>query len=222
MLAVHADEKDAPGAYARRCAAPANGPVRTLSAGDYLFQAGDTRARLYRVEQGALCHYQAADASDHAVIEFAFPGDIIGFGHLETHVSTARAMVETVVSIVSAPEFACALEADGQLAARYTAAADREFDYLRERAVRSGAGAPVQRLAAFLSAVSHMGAAEGRDETLVTDELSSGFVAEQLGMSIDRLQAALRELEARGVVRPAKGGLRIADADALEDLARVA
>jgi CRP/FNR family transcriptional regulator len=193
-----------------------------LRAGDCLFQAGDTRARLYRVERGALCHYRSSDGGHHEVIEFAFPGDIIGFGHLERHLSSARAMVETVVSAVSAPEFACALEYDGQLAARYAAAADREFDDLRERAVRNGASDPVKRLAAFLAAVAQLGAVEGRDPTLVTDELGSGFVADQLGMTIDRLQSALRELERRGVVSPGKDGLRIADIDALEELAHVA
>ena len=46
--------------------------------------------------------------------------------------STAQAMVETAVSLVSADEFDDLLETDGQLAARYAAAGDREFDYLRE------------------------------------------------------------------------------------------
>jgi CRP/FNR family transcriptional regulator len=219
MLAVPLHDNEAVG---RVPAGAEPAPQRALVAGGYLFQAGDTRARLYRVEQGALCHYMAGDADHHEVIEFAFPGDIIGFGHMEKHVSTARAMVETIVSVVSPAEFSCALEIDGQLAARFAAAADREFDYMRERAIRSGAGEPVKRVAAFLSAVSHIGAREGRDPTLITDELSSGFVADQLGMSIDRLQSALIELERRGVVRASKEGLRIASPGALEDLARVA
>jgi len=205
-----------------RPAGDAAAPVRTLHAGEYLFQAGDTRAQLYRVERGALCHYTSGEAGRHEVIEFAFPGDVIGFGHLEAHISTARAMIETDVSIVSPMDFARALDANGPLAARYAGAADREFDYLRAKAVRNGEGKPVERLASFLAALSHLGAEEGRDPTLVTDELTSGFVAEQLDMTIDALARALCELERRGVVRASKDGLRIADVGALESLARVA
>jgi CRP/FNR family transcriptional regulator len=197
-------------------------PERTVAGGEVLFQAGDTRAKLYRVERGALCHYRRWEDGRCEIIEFAFPGDIIGFGHLETHISTAQAMVETVVSTVSTSDFEHLLCSDDHLAARASAAADREFDFLRERAVDSGKGKPVERVASFLSALSHMSANEGRDPMIVTDEVSSGLVAEHLDMSIDALGRALRELESRGVVRATDKGLRISNMNGLEQLARVA
>lgn len=46
-----------------------------LAAGDVLFQVGDTHARLYRVERGAVCHYISSDDGRHEIIEFAFPAD---------------------------------------------------------------------------------------------------------------------------------------------------
>ena len=197
-------------------------PERTLSGGEVLFQAGDTRAKLYRVERGALCHYRRWDDGRCEIIEFAFPGDIVGFGHLETHISTAQAMVETVVSTVTAYDFEQLLCTDDHLAARLSTTADREFDFLRERAVESGKGKPVERLASFLTALSHMSANDGRDPMIVTDEVSSGLVAEHLDMSIDALGRALRELESRGMVSPTAGGLRISNMNGLEKLARVA
>ncbi len=198
------------------------GPERTLSGGEVLFQAGDTRARLYRVERGALCHYRRWDDGRSEIIEFAFPGDIIGFGHLDAHISTAQAMVDTVVSTVSAHEFERVLACDDHLAGRMSAASDREFDYLRERAVASGKGKPVERLASFLAALSHVSEDEGRDSMVVSDDLSSGLVAQHLDMTIDVLVSSLRELEQRGVVRNSDKGLRISDVSALEHLARVA
>jgi CRP/FNR family transcriptional regulator len=197
-------------------------PQRTLASGEVLFQAGDTRARLYRVERGALCHYRRWDDGRCEIIEFAFPGDIIGFGHLESHISTAQAMVESAVSTVSAEEFEESLGGDDHLAGRLAATGDREFDFLRERAVRSGEDKPVERLASFLAALSHVSADEGRDPAVVVDEIPSGLVAEHLDMTIDGLVRALRELEKRGMVRKTENGLRIADIDALEKLARAA
>jgi CRP/FNR family transcriptional regulator len=193
-----------------------------LASGEVLFQAGDTRAQLYCVERGALCHYARWEGGRPEIIEFAFPGDIVGFGHLDAHISTAQAMVDTVVRTVPAQEFEHALDIDGRLAARLSAAADRDFDFLRAKAVKSGAGKPVERLASFLTALSHLGADEGRDPTMVPDEIPSGVVAEQLDMTIDGLVQALKELERRGMVRSTTDGLRIADLCALEDLARAA
>jgi len=196
--------------------------VRALAGGELLFQTGDTCVQIYRVERGALCHYVRWDDGRREIIEFAFPGDMIGFGHLEQHISTAQAMVDTTVSVVSAEEFERTLDSDGQLAARLAAAADREFDYLRARAIESTKGKPVERVASLLSALSHLSANEGRDPLLIGDDIPSGYVASHLGMTIDGLMGALRELEQRGVVRSTKSGLQISDLCALESLARAA
>lgn len=206
----------------QKCGTSDAAPLRTLARGEVLFQEGDTRVQLYRVERGALCHYVRFEDGRREIIEFAFPGDIIGFGHLESHVSTAQAMAETAVSIVSVQEFEQALDGDGRLAARLSAAADRDFDFLRARAIKSGQGKPVERVASFLTALSHLSAHEGRDPTLVTDEIPSGVVAGHLDMTIDGLARALRELERRGMVRSTNDGLRIADLAALEKLASAA
>jgi CRP/FNR family transcriptional regulator len=64
-----------------------------------------------------------------------------------------------------------------------------------------------------------MGTDEGRDANLVTDEFSSGAVAEHLNLSLDALAGVLRDLENRGMVAPAREGLRITDLDALERFA---
>lgn len=197
------------------------GALRRLGRAEVLFQTGDARAQLYRVERGALCHY-VRDEGLHEIIEFVFPGDVIGFGHLATHTSTAQAVTETIVSPVSAEELDHLVVADGQLAARVTAAADREFDYLRNRAVESGRGKPLKRVASFLAALSRVSALEGRDPYLVTDDIPSGAVAEHLAMSVEALARVLRELEERGMVENAADGLRIADIEALEKFADAA
>jgi CRP/FNR family transcriptional regulator len=194
--------------------------VRSLARSEILFQTGDKRGKLYRVESGALCHYLRWEDGRREIVEFAFPGDIVGFGHLRSYVSTAQAMVETTVSLVSEKEFDTLLDTDGQLAARFAAAGDREFDYLREVTVKADQGKPIERVASFLSALSHMSEVEGRDPTLVAGEITSGEVAEHLDLTMDMLVAALRELERRGMVTAsANGRLQIRDLPALEKLA---
>lgn len=193
--------------------------VRSLAPGECLFQKGDRYARLYRVEHGALCHYVHKGDGSHEIIEFVFKGDIVGFAqHVEKHITTARALVLTEVSVVPSQVFADALKTDGCLAARVAAAADREFDYLRSRAVQSGEGRPAARVAAFIAALVRISTREGRDPSLVADEISSGVVAEGLNMSIDCLATALMELERRGLIQQTPAGKRIVDVELLERL----
>jgi CRP/FNR family transcriptional regulator, anaerobic regulatory protein len=215
-------EASSRGTFTGRCAPRTLAPRRALERGEVLFQEGDTRAPIYRVERGALCHYRHLEDGGHEIIEFAFPGDMVGFGNIDSHVSTTQAIAETVVTFVAPDDFEQVLESDGELASRVAAVADREFEYLRDRAVNSTRGKPVERVASFLTALSHISSEEGRDPTLVTDELSSGFVAEHLNMTVDALAGALRELERRGMVRPTASGLQIANIDALEKFTQAA
>ena len=103
--------------------------------------------------------------------------------------------------------------------ARRTRARTR-FQPLNRSAACHGSQKPIERVAAFLMAVSRNNSYEGRDPNTVPDFLSSGFVADLLGLSIDLLADVLRRLSNLGVVQPGKGGgLLIADLAALEQLA---
>jgi CRP/FNR family transcriptional regulator len=220
MLELLSSARDA---YSRCCSvrdAHETAPIRSIAPGEILFQMGDPHGDLYRVERGALCHYTRSHAGRHEIIEFVFPGGILGFGHIAVHVSTAKAMLYTEISIVPPQEFERALQTDGQLAARVAAAADREFDYLRFWAMELVRNKPMERrLASFLVALSHISAREGPGAELIPDEILSGAVADHINVSIDDLASAIRQLEARGLLALSNAGLRINDIAALERFA---
>lgn len=139
--------------------------VRDLRHGDVLFQAGDSRGTIYRVQRGSLCHYITWPDGRHEVIEFAFPGDIVGLGYTDSHISTTQAMVDSAVATVALEEFEDLLAQDGPLAMRMAAAADREFEMLRQRATAGPSGSPVARVAAYLLAIFAVEASEGRSSS---------------------------------------------------------
>lgn len=195
--------------------------LQNVETSEILFQAGEERA-LYRVERGAICHYMLWADGRHDVIEFAFPGDIIGLDHLRHHVSTAQAMVDTVVSLVSEEEFASALETDDRLSFRLAAAVEREFDHLRDRALSAEEQPAAARVANFLLAISSLNGPEGRDRTLISDDITAGFVAEKLDLSIEKLGAALLSLKKQGAVKETPAGLRILNTETLQKLADAA
>ena len=71
--------------------------VRFLSANELLFGMGEPKSKLYVVETGALAVYEPRWNGHRAVIEFAFPGDLVGLGFLNTYACSARATTETRV-----------------------------------------------------------------------------------------------------------------------------
>lgn len=100
--------------------------------------------------------------------------------------------------------------------------AEPDFEARRSLATRAGR-APLQRVAAFLVAISHNNSYEGRDPRVIPDSLASGFVADLLGLGLTSLAATLVELKARGLIVAApQSGLRLMDLAGLESLAETA
>ena len=77
----------------------------------------------------------------------------------------------------------------------------------------------LQRVAALLSSISRNNTYEGRDPGIISDALTSGFVAELLGLRFSDLANSLVELERLGLVAQGQGGaLRLLDPPALDRL----
>ncbi len=78
---------------------------------------------------------------------------------------------------------------------------------------------PLARVAALLISISQNNSYEGRDPTAVPDALSSGFVADLLGVDIGTLAELLVDLRRRGLVDCGSDAtLRLKDIDGLENL----
>jgi len=74
--------------------------LKAFAPTERFFSLGDPKTNLYVVESGVVAVYEPRLEGHQAIIEFAFPGDIVGMGFLQTHTCTARASVETVAHFV--------------------------------------------------------------------------------------------------------------------------
>jgi CRP/FNR family transcriptional regulator len=194
--------------------------VRLLARNEVLFEAGDLKTNLYRVETGALCIYAINQSAKVDVIEFALAGDLVGMGFLERHATNARAAIDTKVRCFPLDALHTLASSDERTKARFDSAVRHEFTYRRNLLVDAGRSRPLVRLAAFLIAVSQQNGREGRDPVLIDETLESTVVADYLGISIDLLGSELVQLEKRGLIQPAAHhSLRITDLARLEALA---
>ena len=97
---------------------------------------------------------------------------------------------------------------------------DTEFELRRKSLVRCGARRPIERMASLLLAISRNNSYEGRDPNSIPDALTSGFIADLLGVSVSLLADLLVELDGHGLVEASPAhGLRLVDIGGLERLA---
>src|SRR5438045_1152308 len=74
----------------------ANAPIRVLR-DELLFRRGQPKTHIYQIESGTIAVYETRADGSHSVVEFAFAGDAVGFGFLESHIHTAQAVGEARV-----------------------------------------------------------------------------------------------------------------------------
>jgi len=194
-------------------------PPRIFAATEWLFRTGDAKTCLYRVSSGAVCLYEQRGAQPVS-IGFAFPGDFVGLGFLDTHACCARAVANTEVTCLPLEALASAIGDDPEAKAKLEDAIEREFEFLRHALARAGREAPIERLAAFLASVWRTNQYEGRDPTIVREAYAFGVVADLLEMTIEDLRMLLLELERLGLIEAhPPAGIRLKDLGALEKLA---
>ena len=129
-------------------------------------------------------------------------------------------MVDTTVVLVSDMELELALTGDDRLSYMLADAGERDFEFLRAKTLGVPPLAPVHRVANYLLGVLGMMRGEsGAGEILISDEIASGYVAEQLRMTIDMLAMALLTLRRSGILDLSPRGLRVVDLARLELIA---
>jgi CRP/FNR family transcriptional regulator len=195
------------------------GLERSLDRGEYLYREGSRKAAVYRLDSGILCVTSRRADGPPNVVEMIFPGTLMGLGFLEHHIDNAMAVVPCRLTEYP-PEAASQLcDASLEDSERQAAVTEREFAARRSELVPASPERPVQRVAAFLSAMYHMNRHEGRNPADVAEFLKSGDVATFLDLDVEDLAAALAELKERGFVdRAGHGGLVILQPGELERL----
>src|SRR3974390_945720 len=101
--------------------------LKGFAPAERLFSLGDPKTDLYLVESGVVAVYEPRLEGHQAFFGFAFPGDIVGMGFLQTHICTARASVETVAHCVPFSAQDCLVTDDPRAQARLADAIEREF-----------------------------------------------------------------------------------------------
>ena len=194
------------------------GSIKAFAATELLFSLGDPKTELYLIESGVVAVYEPRIEGRQTILEFAFPGDIVGPAFLQTHTCTARASVEMVAHCVPFSAQDRLVGDDPRSQSALANAIERDFEFLRRSSIKFSRENPLGRIAAFLLTLSRQNEEEGRYPTLLTQPLECGVVADFLALSLDRLGSLLVRLEQRAICSTPSTGNQLTDLNALKAL----
>lgn len=198
----------------------AHGTLRRVEAKEHLFADGDKKAFVYLVLTGAICLYKILPDGRRQVIDFAYPGDLIGLGSGMVETLNAQATVATRVKCLPLGALHKAAAHDPRIALRLYEALSRELTSMHEHLVSVGQRSATERLVGFLMALSRRNEAKGADPELIELPMTRADIGDFLGLTIETVSRTFSKLKAAGLIEIDQGtSIRLVDSEKLADLA---
>lgn len=184
----------------------AHAALRRLAAKEHVFCEGDDRENVFRVEDGVIAVYKTLPDGRRQIIDFAYPGDLIGLGVLSEHVLSAQATVPSRVRCLSAHTLERMAETDASLALKLYKSVCQELAATRSLLVTVGQRSAIERVAAFLVALQRRTASNSSTIRLA---MRRSDIADLLGLTIETVSRTLTKLRMMGVIDIEQGATRV-------------
>jgi CRP/FNR family transcriptional regulator len=144
---------------------------------------------VFQVEQGVVAVYKTLVDGRRRIVDFAYPGDLMGLGAFNEHVLSAQAVSSTRVRCLSASALEHATAADPHLAIKLYRAACQELATTRELLVTIGQTKALERVATFLLALHRRSG--GPCDGIVTLAMRRSDIGDLLGLTIESVSRML-------------------------------
>jgi CRP/FNR family transcriptional regulator len=188
--------------------------LRKLESKEHVFCEGDPRIHVFRVEEGVIAIYKSLCDGRRRIIDFAYPGDLIGLGVLDEHILSAQATCPAKVRCLSVSTLEALAETDAALALKLYKSVCQELTATRSLLVTVGQRSAVERVASFLLALRRKARGEVDAVTLAMRRCD---IADLLGLTIETVSRTLSKLRAMGIIDVELGGTTVI----LRDVARL-
>jgi CRP/FNR family transcriptional regulator, anaerobic regulatory protein len=195
-------------------------PSRRVEAKEHLFCEGDQARYVYRVESGLICTYRMMPDGRRQVVDFAFPGDIVGLGASGEHSTSAQAIRPARLRCLPASALAEAMRGDARLTVKLYEALAEELRAARELLLSVCQRSAAERLAAFLVALVRRNERRDLDAETLDLGMTRTDIADFLGLTIETVSRTFTRFRTQGLIDIAQcTTITIVDRNGLEELA---
>ncbi len=193
---------------------------RVLQAREHVFFEGDSKDHIYLVEKGTVCLYKTLPDGRRQIVDFAYPGDLIGLGLPGDHVFSAQAITLTRLRCLPAGLLHEVAQHDPQVGMQlYRALADQLLA-ARDLLLTVGQRNATERLGALLLALSRRNERMGADATQIALPMTRADIADFLSLTIETVSRTFTKLRQSGIIDLVQSSLVvIRDQKGLEQLA---
>ena len=194
------------------------GGVRLLSPYDALFREGDETTAFYEILSGAVRAYKIFPDGRRQIVAFAFPGDIVGFGHGDTYRFDCDALTTTRVRAIHKQSLLRAMRERPELAEKLLEVARGEVETLQDLSLLLCRKTAIERIASFLLAMARK-AADPVAERLPLP-MCRADIADYLGMTIETVSRNMTRLRTLRIIDlPDRGSFQVRSLERLRQLA---
>jgi CRP/FNR family transcriptional regulator len=134
------------------------------------------------------------------VVDFAYPGDVIGLGALGEHGQSAQAMERTIIRAMPLSTLREHAQSDSRLGLKLYEALSRELMAARELLFTVSQRTAAERVAAFLVALSRRNLERGEAATEIVLPMTRMDIADFLGLTIETVSRTLTKLRMEGII----------------------
>lgn len=176
------------------------GSLRIVAAKDHAFREGDPVNAVYQVESGHVCLYRLLPDGRRQVISFACPGDYVGLGAVGQHTASAQASERTRLRAFPVAVFRDLTRTNPELSLRLYEAVSKELLAAREQLMTICQRSALERVAAFLLALSRRNARRGEAVHELVLQMTRTDIADFLGLTIETVSRTFTKLRQDGVI----------------------
>lgn len=198
----------------------AHAPLRRIEAKEFLFVEGDAPSHVYLVETGAIALYRMLADGRRQVVGFAYPGDIVGLGADQEYRMNAQAVKPSRVRCFSAAVLRRSAATDPVLGFKLYEAMARELAATRDLMLTTGQRSAIERVAAFLMALSRRNERNGQDPAAFELPMTRTDIGDFLGLTIETVSRTFTKLKLMHLIElPHSNEVRLLDLEELQGLA---
>jgi len=195
-------------------------PPRVLQAREHVFFEGDPKDHVYQVEKGTVCLYKTLPDGRRQIVDFAYPGDLIGLGAPGEHVFSAQAITLARLRCLPAGLLHEVALHDPQVGMQLYRAMSEQLLAARDLLLTVGQRNATERLGALLLALSRRNARIGADPERIALPMTRADIADFLSLTIETVSRTFTKLRQAGTIDLVQSSLVvIRDPRALERLA---
>jgi CRP/FNR family transcriptional regulator len=174
--------------------------TKRLEGREHLFCEGDPASHVYRIESGYVCIYKMMPDGRRQVVDFAFPGDLVGLGAGSEHLTSAHAMGSCRLRAIPAATLQQMARQDPALAMSLYDAVSHELEAARDLLLSCCQQSAIERLASFLIMLSRRNARKGLDAASLFLPMTRSDIGDYLGLTIETVSRTFTKLKAMGLI----------------------